>query len=44
MRQRANAAARRILKDHQPAYIDAKTKAELDKLAIAQQKRVIHQK
>lgn len=43
MRQRANAEARRILREHHPAYIDDKTKAELDKLAIAQQKRVIAQ-
>jgi trimethylamine---corrinoid protein Co-methyltransferase len=41
MRQRANVEARRILKEHHPAYIDDKTKAELDKLAVAQQKRVI---
>ncbi len=41
MRQRANAEARRILRDHHPAYVDDKTKAELDKLAIAQQKACI---
>lgn len=41
MRQRANAMARKILQSHQPTYIDEKTKAELDKLAIAQQKQVI---
>lgn len=40
MRERANATARKILAEHKPAYIDEKTKAELDKLAIAQQKRV----
>jgi trimethylamine--corrinoid protein Co-methyltransferase len=41
MRQRANAEARRILKEHHPAYVDEKTKAELDKLAIAQQKKTL---
>jgi trimethylamine--corrinoid protein Co-methyltransferase len=41
MRQRANAEARRILGEHHPAYIDEKTKAELDKLAIAQQRRML---
>lgn len=41
MRERANALARKILRDHQPAYIDEKTKAELDRLAIAQQDRVV---
>ena len=35
--------ARKILKEHHPAYIDEKTKAELDKLALAQQKRVMEQ-
>ncbi len=40
MRQRANEEARRILRDHHPAYVDDKTKAELDKLAVAQQKRL----
>jgi trimethylamine--corrinoid protein Co-methyltransferase len=43
MRQRANEMARRILAEYHPAYIDDKTKAELDKLAIAQQDRVIKQ-
>jgi trimethylamine--corrinoid protein Co-methyltransferase len=37
MRQRANREARRILKEHHPSYIDDATKAELDKLAVAQQ-------
>jgi trimethylamine---corrinoid protein Co-methyltransferase len=41
MRQRANAEARRILKEHQPAYVDEKTKFELDKLAVAQQKKTL---
>lgn len=43
MRQRANETARKILKEHHPAYIDEKTKAELDKLALAQQQRVMKQ-
>ncbi len=43
MRQRANEMARKILAEHHPAYIDDKTKAELDRLAIAQQDRVIRQ-
>jgi len=42
MRQQANETARRILAEHHPAYIDDKTKAELDKLAIAQQNVVIN--
>ena len=33
--------ARRILKEHQATYIDEKTKAELDRLAIAQQNACI---
>lgn len=41
MRERANATARRILAEHRPTYIDEKTKAELDKLAIAQQKKLM---
>ena len=41
MRQRANQEARRILKEHRPAYIDDTTKAELDKLAIVQQQECI---
>jgi trimethylamine--corrinoid protein Co-methyltransferase len=40
MRQRANAEARRILREHRPSYVDEKLKAELDKLAIAQQEAV----
>ncbi|MHC4445688.1 MAG: trimethylamine methyltransferase family protein, partial [Planctomycetota bacterium] len=43
MRQRANDLARKILAEHHPTYIDEKTKAELDKLAIAQQNAVIKQ-
>lgn len=39
MRQRANEEARRILREHRPAYIDEKMKAELDALALAQQNR-----
>jgi trimethylamine--corrinoid protein Co-methyltransferase len=41
MRQRANREARRILKDHHPAYIDDATKAELEKLAVAQQSGIV---
>jgi len=41
MRQRANDQARKIMAEHHPEYIDEKTKAELDKLAVAQQKEVI---
>jgi len=44
MRQRANEMARKILDEHHPAYIDDKAKAELDKLAIAQQNAVIKTK
>ena len=39
--EQANDLARKILAAHHPAYIDKKTKAELDKLAIAQQDAVI---
>jgi trimethylamine--corrinoid protein Co-methyltransferase len=42
MLQRANEMARKILAEHHPAYVDDKTKAELDRLAIAQQDRVIN--
>jgi len=41
MRQRANREARRILKEHHPTYVDDKTKAELDRLASAQQQAYI---
>lgn len=41
MRRRANDAARRILAEHHPAYIDDKTKAALDQLALAQQQAYI---
>jgi len=44
MRQRANAEARRILREHHPAYIDEKARAEMDRLAIAQQKKLITQR
>jgi trimethylamine---corrinoid protein Co-methyltransferase len=37
MRARANAEARRILRDHRPAYVGDAAKAELDRLAVALQ-------
>jgi len=41
MRRRANDEARRILKEHHPAYIDRRTAEELDRLAVAQQQAEI---
>lgn len=41
MLERAREKARKILAEHHPSYIDDKTKAELDKLAKAQQDAVL---
>lgn len=37
MRARANAEARRILREHRPAYVDEAAKTELDRLAVEKQ-------
>ncbi len=41
MRQRANLAARRLLEEHHPALVTPKQAAELERMAIALQKRAI---